>query len=94
MSAFASIGDEFAFGSTEEEYRVKILGRKPRGRPDGPRRGWPPHLAGAGARDVRATDSLVTGHTAAVSGDYEQALKAGHRIVTAIVEDMGGIMYT
>ena len=91
VSAFASIGDEFAFGSTEEEYRVKILGRKQRGRPDGPRRGWPPHLASAGARDVRATDSWVTGHAAAASGDYEQALKAGHRVVTAIVEDFGGI---
>ena len=33
----------------------------------------------------------MTRHAAAASGDYEQALKAGHRVVTAIVEDFGGI---
>ena len=71
----ASVGHLYAFGNTEEFYRVRILGCKQVGHPK-----MAPfdHTTGKGYVEGKA-------------GQYADALRKGSRVISAIVETFGGI---
>ena len=71
----ATVGDQFAFGSTEEEYRVMVLGCEQRGR--------------RGGRAFDHTTGQ--GYVAYQKGHYHDARKKGHTVIAFIVEAQGGI---
>ena len=72
----ASVGHLFAFGNTEERYRLKILGCRRRGR----------------KRDGPLNHHTGKGYVAEVRGDYYDALFVKRsRVIPFIVEAMGGI---
>ena len=73
---FIHVGDRFAFGNTEERYRILTLGCKARGRD-----GDPPFDAATGK-----------GRVAEVAGHYRDALLVKrNRVVTWLIECFGGI---
>ncbi len=70
------IGSKFAFGSTEQDYRIQILGNKRRGKPS----------------DPRFDPITGLGYVPARRGDYYDALRIKRNAVIAfIVETFGGI---
>ena len=72
----ASVGHLFAFGNTEERYRLKILGCRRRGR----------------KRDGPLNHHTGKGYVAEVRGDYYDALFVKRsRVIPFIVEATGGI---
>jgi hypothetical protein len=71
----AKVGHQYAFGNTEEPYRVLVLGCKKRGaKSQGPFN----HYTGRG-------------YVKAMAGQYADALSKGSRVVPLIVETLGGI---
>ena len=71
----AKVGHLYAFGNTEEPYRVLVLGCKQRGHPgDGP-----------------LNHRTNRGYVKKVAGQYADALSKGSRVVPFIVESLGGI---
>lgn len=71
----AKVGHLYAFGNTEEKYRVLVLGCKKRGsKADGP-----------------LNHETNRGYVQRVKGQYADALTKGSRVVPFIVETLGGI---
>jgi hypothetical protein len=72
----ASVGHLYAFGNTEEKFRLKVLGCKGRGR----------------RRDGSFDHKTGRGWVKAVKGDYFDAIvRKGSRVVPMIIETTGGI---
>ena len=70
------LGSQFAFGSTEQDFRIQILGCKRRGKPG----------------DPRFDPTTGLGYVPARRGDYYDALRVKRNAVIAfIVEVFGGI---
>ena len=72
----ASVGHQYAFGNTEEKYRVMILGCRRRGR----------------TRDKAFNHRSNKGYVARVKGQYFDAIHVKkNRVVPMIIEAQGGI---
>ena len=72
----AAVGHKFAFGSTEEFYRLTILGCRQRGRP----------------RDGTFDHNTGRGYVAPARGSYDDALRVKRiKVVPMIVETAGGV---